>query len=76
MWDAAPVKRTVVSAYRGKMRRIKTGYDIAARLLRFPRLPDPGFSAVRSTLTPPKPSSAETGTRVISPSALSKPEHP
>jgi hypothetical protein len=42
VWDAAPVKRTVVSAYRGKMRRIKTGYDIAARLLRFPRLPDPG----------------------------------
>jgi hypothetical protein len=42
MWNAAPVKRTVVAAYRGKMRRIKTGYDIAARLLRFPRLPDPG----------------------------------
>ncbi len=42
VWDAAPVKRTVVAAYRGKMRRIKTTYDLAARLLRFPRLPDPG----------------------------------
>ncbi|MBW3572752.1 MAG: GNAT family N-acetyltransferase [Gemmatimonadetes bacterium] len=42
VWDAAPVKRTVVAGYRGKMRRIKTGYDLAARLLRFPRLPDPG----------------------------------
>lgn len=42
VWDAAPVKRTVVAAYRGGMRRIKTGYDIAARIFRFPRLPDPG----------------------------------
>ena len=42
VWDAAPVKRTVVSAYRGKMRRIKAGYDVAARIFRFPRLPDPG----------------------------------
>ncbi|HEU0298524.1 MAG TPA: GNAT family N-acetyltransferase [Longimicrobium sp.] len=42
VWDAAPVKRTVVAAYRGGMRRVKTGYDLAARLLRFPRLPDPG----------------------------------
>ncbi|HEX2081518.1 MAG TPA: hypothetical protein VHG08_27690 [Longimicrobium sp.] len=42
VWDAAPVKRTVVAAYRGGMRRVKMGYDLAARLLRFPRLPDPG----------------------------------
>jgi hypothetical protein len=42
MWDAAPVKRTIVAAYRGGMRRVKMGYDLAARLLRFPRLPDPG----------------------------------
>lgn len=42
VWDAAPVKRTVVAAYRGRMRRVKMGYDLAARLLRFPRLPDPG----------------------------------
>lgn len=42
VWDAAPVKRTVVAAYRGKMRSIKTWYDRFARLLRFPRLPDPG----------------------------------
>jgi hypothetical protein len=41
-WDAAPVKRTIVAAYRGGMRRVKMGYDLAARLLRFPRLPDPG----------------------------------
>lgn len=42
MWDAAPVKRTIVAAYRGGMRRVKMGYDLAARLLRFPRLPNPG----------------------------------
>lgn len=42
LWDAAPVKRTIVAAYRGGMRRVKMGYDLAARLLRFPRLPDPG----------------------------------
>ena len=42
VWDAARVKRTVVAAYRGKMRRIKTGYDLAARVFRFPPLPDPG----------------------------------
>lgn len=42
LWDAAPVKRTVVSAYRGGMRRVKRMYDLAARFLRVPRLPDPG----------------------------------
>jgi hypothetical protein len=42
VWDAAPVKRTVVAAYRGKMRNIRTWYGRAARLLRFPPLPDPG----------------------------------
>jgi hypothetical protein len=42
LWDAAPVKRTVVAAYRGAMRRVKLGYNLAARLLRFPRLPDAG----------------------------------
>ena len=42
MWNAEGVKRTVVREYRGKMRRVKFGYDLAARLLRFPRLPDAG----------------------------------
>ena len=42
VWDAAPVKRTVVAAYRRGMRRVKRAYDLAARLLRFPRLPHPG----------------------------------
>ncbi|HEX2207772.1 MAG TPA: GNAT family N-acetyltransferase [Longimicrobium sp.] len=42
VWNAAPVKRTFVAAYRGKMRRVKTGYDLAARVFRFPPLPDPG----------------------------------
>ena len=41
-WDAAPVKRTVVTSYRGSMRRVRLGYDLAATLLRRDRLPRPG----------------------------------
>jgi hypothetical protein len=42
LWDAAPVKRMVVRDYRHGMRRVKLGYDLAARLLGLPRLPQPG----------------------------------
>src|SRR5690554_4136211 len=38
-----------------------------------PRPAVASFSATRVILTPPKPSSVETGTRVISPNAVSKP---
>lgn len=41
-WDASPVKRTVVAAYRRRMRIVRRAYDTAAVLLRFPRLPAPG----------------------------------
>lgn len=41
-WDSAPVKQTVVDAYRGAMRRVRTLHDLAARLLGRPRLPAPG----------------------------------
>ena len=46
VWDPAPVKRMVVTAYRGPMRRVRLGYDVAATLLRRDRLPGPG-SALR-----------------------------
>lgn len=42
LWDAAPVKRMVVQAYRGAMRRIRFSYDVAATVLGRPRLPTPG----------------------------------
>jgi hypothetical protein len=42
VWDPAAVKRYRVLAYRGGMRWLKHGWDATARLLRFPRLPDPG----------------------------------
>ncbi len=41
-WDATPVKQTIVTAYRGRMRWIRRAYDTAARLLGAPRLPKPG----------------------------------
>jgi hypothetical protein len=42
LWDAAPVKRMRVVEYRRRMRRVRIGYDLAARLLGLPRLPVPG----------------------------------
>lgn len=42
LWDAAPVKRMVVTEYRGAMRRVRMVYDVAATLLRQPRLPSAG----------------------------------
>jgi hypothetical protein len=41
-WDASPVKRTVVKSYRGSMRWVKRAYDVAAPLLRVPKLPSDG----------------------------------
>lgn len=41
-WDAHAVKRTVVADYRGRMRVVRTGYNLAAAVLRLPRLPAPG----------------------------------
>jgi hypothetical protein len=38
-WDATPVKRTVVKAYRGSMQWVRRVHDAAAPLLRVPRLP-------------------------------------
>jgi hypothetical protein len=42
LWDAAPIKRTVVTAYRGSMRRVRIAHDIVALLVRRPRMPRPG----------------------------------
>lgn len=42
LWDARSVKRMVVTAYRGAMRRVRLGYNAAATLLRRSRLPRPG----------------------------------
>jgi hypothetical protein len=42
LWDASPVKRMVVKDYRGAMRRVRVGYDVAATLLGMPRLPRKG----------------------------------
>lgn len=41
-WDAAPVKETVVTAYRGAMHRVRLAHDVAALAFRRPRLPAPG----------------------------------
>jgi hypothetical protein len=41
-WDASAVKRYRVLAYRGAMRWTRMGWNLAARLRRWPRLPEPG----------------------------------
>lgn len=41
-WDTAAVKRMVVNAYRGPMRRTKLLYNAAAKMGMFPCLPSPG----------------------------------
>jgi hypothetical protein len=41
-WDAAPVKQTIVAGYGGARRQVRIAHDLAARLLRRPRLPRPG----------------------------------
>lgn len=42
LWDAAPVKETVVVSYSGSMRRVRMIHDTLATVLRRPRLPAPG----------------------------------
>ena len=42
LWDAGPVKETVVMAYRGSMRRVRVIHDVLATATRRPRLPAPG----------------------------------
>jgi hypothetical protein len=42
LWDAAPAKRTIVMAYRGRMRRVRMAYDFAARIFGRDPLPRPG----------------------------------
>jgi hypothetical protein len=41
-WDPHPVRRYVVLAYRRSMRWVRLGWNAAARLAGWPRLPDPG----------------------------------
>jgi len=62
-WDATPVKQTVVTAYRGSMRWVRRSYDIAATLVRAPRLPAPGSAlrycyATHHAVTDPDPEAA------------------
>lgn len=50
-WNADEVKRTIVLAYRGRMRAVRATYNTAARLLRLPRLPAPGSALAYSYVT-------------------------
>lgn len=42
LWDPSPVKRYRVHAYEGSMKWVKRGFNLAASLARWPRLPEPG----------------------------------
>lgn len=42
VWNPQPVKRYEVQAYGGSMRWVRRGYDLAATVLRWPKLPAPG----------------------------------
>ena len=42
IWDPSPVKRYRVHAYEGSMKWVKRGFNIAATLARWPKLPEPG----------------------------------
>jgi hypothetical protein len=50
-WDASPVKRTVVTAYRGSMRWVRRVHDVAAPLLGVPALPSGGQALKYAYLT-------------------------
>jgi hypothetical protein len=43
LWDASPVKETIVTSYAGAMRRVRAMHDALAVILRRPRLPLPGL---------------------------------
>jgi hypothetical protein len=42
VWDPSPVKRYRVHAYEGSMKWVKRGFNLAASLARWPKLPEPG----------------------------------
>lgn len=42
VWDPSPVKRYRVDAYNGQMKWVKRGFNLAAALARWPKLPQPG----------------------------------
>ncbi|MGV3623034.1 MAG: hypothetical protein ACO1OB_19600 [Archangium sp.] len=42
VWDPSPVKRYRVHAYEGSMKWVKRGFNLAASIARWPRLPEPG----------------------------------
>jgi hypothetical protein len=42
LWDPSPVKRYRVHAYEGSMKWVKRGFNLAASLARWPKLPEPG----------------------------------
>lgn len=41
-WDSEPVKRTRVLGYHGSMRWVRLGFDLGAKIFRYPALPEPG----------------------------------
>lgn len=42
LWDPSRVKRYRVHAYEGSMKWVKRGFNLAASIARWPKLPDPG----------------------------------
>ena len=42
LWDPSPVKRYRVHAYQGSMKWVKRGFNLAASIARWPKLPEPG----------------------------------
>ncbi len=51
VWNPQPVKRFEVRAYNGSMRWVKRGYDVAATVMGWPRLPDAGQEFRSAALT-------------------------
>jgi len=49
VWNPQPVKRFEVRSYNGKMRWVKRGYDLAATVLRWPKLRTRGRSSAPRT---------------------------
>ncbi len=42
IWDPSPVKRYRVHSYEGSMKWVKRGFNFAASIARWPKLPEPG----------------------------------
>lgn len=51
LFDPTPVKRYRVHEYRGSMRWVKLGFNAAATVLRWPKLPEPGHDFRAAYLT-------------------------